>query len=399
MGALSESTAAVTVRVPNRAPTVVISGPRTCTAPCTLALVAEASDPDGDALTLSWQGCANGDASTASCFLSAAGSSEARVTVTDDRGAVGSAVYAVVAEVPVNHAPTVSESATGTCGGTGCTVTFAAAASDADGDALSYTWSGCALGSTASVQCSRGNAGPLTAGVSVADPAGLSAAASATATVYAAAYNTSAWSACASTEAYVCTAAGANGCSRQGQQTRTATVSAWTLDSSQAVAAPPTTQACTQTTTGYTAAYSSTYDASWTCTATGATGCRKNRLSYAPASYNATGPDAAIPPAVIYTTGYVANWYVGDWSGCSASCGGGWQTRQVYANAWKATSPDAARPAETQGCNSNPCRLSCGDYGLYSTWGECYGDGWQYCDTRYKDDGIGGLLTCRHGYN
>jgi len=190
---------------------------------------------------------------------------------------------------------------------------------------------------------------------------------------------------------WTCTASGASGCRKNRLSYSGATFTPTGPD------APPPAAAIY--TTGYVASYTSTYDTNWTCTATGATGCRKNRLSYSPSSYNATGPDAPVPAAIIYTTGYVASWYVGPWSGCSASCGGGWQTRQVYANAWKAASPDAARPADTQGCNSNPCRLSCYDYGLYPTWGECYADGWAYCDTRYHDDGIGGLLTCRHGYN
>jgi hypothetical protein len=143
-------------------------------------------------------------------------------------------------------------------------------------------------------------------------------------------------------------------------------------------------------------AYSSSYDASWTCTASGANGCRKNRLSYAP-FYSPTGPDAAVPPPVIYTYGYVAAWSVGGWSGCDPSCGPGTQARSVTASSWKAIAPDASRPSDTQSCNYGPCHLTCEDYGLYSHWPECYAE-WPYCDTRYRDDGAGGLLTCRHGY-
>jgi hypothetical protein len=72
--------------------------------------------------------------------------------------------------------------------------------------------------------------------------------------------------------------------------------------------------------------------------------------------------------------------------------------RSVWVASWKAVAPDAARPADEEACNTQPCRLTCYDWGLYPTWPECYGAGWTYCDTRYRDDGVGGLLTCRHGY-
>ena len=83
-------------------------------------------------------------------------------------------------------------------------------------------------------------------------------------------------------------------------------------------------------------------------------------------------------------------------AGCSASCGAGWRT-QRGARRLTAARPGASRPPDTETCNTQPCRLTCYDYGLYPTWPECYAE-WPYCDTRYRDDGIGGLLTCRHGY-
>jgi hypothetical protein len=307
-------------------------------------------------------------------------------------------VTSVAVVVATNRPPVVSLATSGTCG-TGCSVTFAATASDPDGDALTRAWSGCATGTADSAICSRSSAGSLNATITVADAPGQTASASASVPVYASAYSTSSWSACTGAGAYTCTAAGPTGCARPGTQVRTVAESAWTLDAAQAVSAPATNMSCTETTEGYVASYTSAYDANWTCTASGANGCFKNRVSFAPATFSATGPSVPAPAAKIYTTGYVASWSVGSWSGCSASCGGGWQTRTVYANGWKATAPDAGMPSSGQGCNDSPCRLTCGDYGLYSTWGECYGDGWPYCDTRYRDDGIGGLLTCRHGYN
>ncbi len=116
-------------------------------------------------------------------------------------------------------------------------------------------------------------------------------------------------------------------------------------------------------------------------------------------------PAAAVPPpattqACTQTTqGYVASYYVGPWSGCSAACGGGTQTRTVYPNSWKAVAPSVGWPGDSQSCNTQPCRLSCYDYpDTYPTKSECYGSGWRVCEVRYRDDGAGGLLFCWKGF-
>jgi hypothetical protein len=148
------------------------------------------------------------------------------------------------------------------------------------------------------------------------------------------------------------------------------------------------------------ATYSATYAANWTCTAGGANGCYKNRVSYSASTFRAAPPDAPVPAATLYTYGYVASWNTGQWSGCSATaCNtSGWYTRSVWPASWKPDEPDAPRPPDALGC-SVTCSYTCYDYGLYETWRECYDAGWEFCDTRYRDDGQGGLLTCRHGYN
>jgi hypothetical protein len=191
--------------------------------------------------------------------------------------------------------------------------------------------------------------------------------------------------------AWTCTASGATGCHKNLVRYEPATYKPEPPDAP----APP----AVIYTHGYVTAYTATYDANWTCTASGTNGCRKNRLSYSATGYNPSGPDATVPAAVLYNYGYVATWATGAWSGCSATaCNqAGWYTRSVWPTSWKPDPPDAARPGDALACGWT-CTYTCYDYGLYETWSECYGAGWTYCDTRYKDNGTGGTLTCRHGY-
>jgi PKD repeat protein len=299
---------------------------------------------------------------------------------------------------PTNQSPTATVSHTGSCTPTDCTVTFAASVSDPDGDPLSISWSGCATGAGETVPCTRASEGPLDAAAAVADGRGGTVTATDRATVTVGGYSVGWWSVCLGTGAFACTGAGPGGCARPGSQTRTVSVSSWVLDGGSSPSEPPAVQSCTETTTGYIATYNATYAAAWTCTGGGPTGCYKDLVTSSPASFRSIAPDAPAPASRIYTPGYVASWSTGSWSGCSASCGGGVRRRSVWVASWKAVAPDAARPADEEACNTQPCRLTCYDWGLYPTWPECYGAGWTYCDTRYRDDGVGGLLTCRHGY-
>ena len=142
---LDPSTAATTAEalVPlqqNRAPVIArIAARRTCHPPCSIELRAEAEDPDGDAITYSWSGCATGTAATAVCSLTTVGEISAMVTVQDVHG--GSSSLGVILE-GTNGPPDVR-------GGQilrGFTqARFVATASDPDGDHLTCGWEGTCL--------------------------------------------------------------------------------------------------------------------------------------------------------------------------------------------------------------------------------------------------------------
>lgn len=76
----------------NGAPTIVVAfdGTSTCTPqigrPCELKVVAAGRDPDGDALSYRWSGCASGTASRAICTVERPGAVIASVDVSDDHG-------------------------------------------------------------------------------------------------------------------------------------------------------------------------------------------------------------------------------------------------------------------------------------------------------------------------
>ncbi len=156
----------------NRIPTVSVSAaapgchPRPGI-PCPIDVIASASDPDGDALSYGWQGCAGGSAAAASCAVTSIAQHTARVTVTDTKGASASAEVVVSG---TNSAPVVSASAgrNSACHPV-CTKTISATATDVDGDPLTYAWSGCASGNGSAASCTITSLATFTASVAVSD--------------------------------------------------------------------------------------------------------------------------------------------------------------------------------------------------------------------------------------
>ena len=88
--------------------TVAFQGASTCTpqpaTPCTLEVVAQATDPDGDPLRYGWSGCATGTSPRATCVVGRPGAVVALVEVNDDHG---HAVTAYVSGEGTNHPPGV----------------------------------------------------------------------------------------------------------------------------------------------------------------------------------------------------------------------------------------------------------------------------------------------------
>lgn len=177
--------------VENRAPSVSVgfTGATSCmphgSFSCTLEVAATATDPDGDALTYAWSGCASGTAATAVCTIKDPGKVSAIVNVDDGRGHVVTATANGEGEPEPNRpaAVTVSFPAGNTCApmpATPCTIDVVAQVSDPDGDAVRYAWSGCATGTDARARCTVAAPGPATATVTVDDQRGHTSSASAT---------------------------------------------------------------------------------------------------------------------------------------------------------------------------------------------------------------------------
>ena len=100
--ATATETIAVTVAA-NQAPTVTASAdPAGGTAPLTVAFTASGQDAEGDALTYAWSfgDGASAEGASASHTFAAPGTYAVTVTVTDARGATGSATLTVVVEAP-----------------------------------------------------------------------------------------------------------------------------------------------------------------------------------------------------------------------------------------------------------------------------------------------------------
>ena len=136
----------VTVTVADLLPPVAVADatPTSGTAPLVVQFDASQSyDPQGGTLSYYWT---FGDFSDPSVEVSpshtytAPGTYVAFLNVVDDLGQSATAAIAIEVEEPGNTAPVASPSATPNSGSAPLSVQFAANASDADGDALSYAW-------------------------------------------------------------------------------------------------------------------------------------------------------------------------------------------------------------------------------------------------------------------
>lgn len=146
-----------------------------------------AVDPDGDALTLAFSGCASGTfpggTAEAACQVPSVATVVATVTATDSKGASAQASVSVQGQQTANQPPTVSVTpAADSCHprpNAPCRVTFVAQASDPDpGEVLTYAWTGCTSGTATTAECVVPGLADFTGTVTVRDRAGATATAS-----------------------------------------------------------------------------------------------------------------------------------------------------------------------------------------------------------------------------
>ncbi|ATB47884.1 peptidase M36 [Corallococcus macrosporus DSM 14697] len=140
-------TVTVTVTNVNRAP--IVSDTSVAFASGTVTVSASAIDPDGDAVSYTWEQSGgstvaiNGaDTSSITFGVPAAGSYEFTVTATDGAASASKAVAVMVVPGipdPVNTPPTVNAGLDATANA-GDVVTLSGSASDAEGNALTYQW-------------------------------------------------------------------------------------------------------------------------------------------------------------------------------------------------------------------------------------------------------------------
>ncbi|MFO0797136.1 MAG: Ig-like domain-containing protein [Gemmataceae bacterium] len=148
---------------PNQAPVAANDTATTAAGtPVTVDVLANDTDPDGDALTITGVTNVVGGTATVSngrvVFTPTAGFSGAAsfvYSISDGRGGVASAAAAVTVTAPVNRAPVAVNDSVSTTAGTPVTVDVLANDSDPDGDALTVTGVSNVVGGTAVVSNGR----------------------------------------------------------------------------------------------------------------------------------------------------------------------------------------------------------------------------------------------------
>lgn len=130
---------------PNQPPTVWMTAsplPARGPSPLTINFAAYAADPDGFIASYSWDfgdGQTSSQVSVSHTYL-VPGDYTVRITVADGAGATASYAAIVTVLTGTNQPPHVSLTASPTMGHAPLTVNFSAAASDPDGQVVSYNW-------------------------------------------------------------------------------------------------------------------------------------------------------------------------------------------------------------------------------------------------------------------
>jgi len=172
----------------NQPPTATISAnPMSGTVPLQVGFSGSGSDPDGTIVSYSWafgDGTSSTQQVTTHTYQSA-GTYAARLTVTDNGGATGSATVTITVSTPSNRPPTATASANPTSGVAPLVVSFTGSGSDPDGTIASYAWT-FGDGTTSSVRNpshTYSSAGNYTATLTVTDNNGAAGSATVNITV------------------------------------------------------------------------------------------------------------------------------------------------------------------------------------------------------------------------
>ena len=181
-GATATTTGSVTTKLPNVAPTAAYSP---SAQNLTVAFDASAStDPDGSIASFAWNfgDGTTGTGATTSHTYTAAGSYQAKLTVTDDQGAIGEVTQTIVVSAPVLVAPTshFTQSAAGLA-----VSLDGSTSTDGDGTIVSHAWNfgDGQTGTGATVSHTYAAAGSFTVTHTVTDNDGLTGSSTSVVTV------------------------------------------------------------------------------------------------------------------------------------------------------------------------------------------------------------------------